>query len=35
MITKYIVRIEENAKRAIAMEYIRIERMRRKRLKWI
>lgn len=35
MVTKYIIRIERNAKRAIAMEYIRRDRVLRYRLKWM
>jgi hypothetical protein len=35
MLNKYLIRIERNAKRAIAMEYIRRDRILRKRLRWV
>ena len=35
MLNKYMIRIERNTKRAIALNYIRVDRMRRKRLQWV
>lgn len=35
MVNKYMIRIESDTKRAIALYYIRLDRMRRKRLKWV
>ena len=35
MLNKYMIRIERDAKRAIALNYTSVDRMRRKGLQWV